>query len=117
MKSIRNILNIPAACRSRISNAQVIQIANRILYKDRNDEDENQDRKGSDAKNRYLIASSQLRVRAVTLLGHIIRTEDENDHMKKVTMNIDLTRFRRCKRRVGRPRFSWLEKTMEKTYK
>lgn len=37
--------------------------------------------------------------------------------MKRVTINLDLSRFRREKRRVGRPRFTWLETTMEKAFK
>ena len=36
--------------------------------------------------------------------------------MKRVTVNADLSKFWRGKRRVGRPRFSWLETTMEKAY-
>ena len=91
---------------SRISNDRVIEIANTILY---GEEQEN---------HKYLIASNQIANRAVTFLGHIIRDENSfHAHVKNVTVNSDLTKYRRDYRRVGRPRIPWLETTMKKTFK
>ena len=51
--------------------------------------------------------------RAITLMGHIMRAE-ESDQMKMGAINAEYARVERQKRRVGRPRFYWLQKTMEK---
>ena len=69
---------------------------------------------GERSYNKYLIAGDEIRMRTITLLGHIIWDEIHNDHMKRITMNMDLSRFRREHRRVGRPRFKWLETAMTK---
>ena len=59
-KAIRNILRIPAAFMSRISNDKVIEIANHILH-------------GEGHNSRYIIASNMIKMRAVGFLGHIAR--------------------------------------------
>ena len=113
-KALRNILRIEAAYLSKVSNKEVINRANEILYGRIIDPENCAESYNGGRK--YLIASKQIRVSAVTVLGHIIRTDSPLDHMKRVTVNADLSKFWRGKRRVGRPRFSWLETTMEKAY-
>jgi len=102
-KALRNILRIEAAYMSRISNKEVVEEANNVLYCDRN-------------ANRYLIASLQIRYRAITFLGHIIREPNVLDHTKRLTITSTLSRVGRSYKRVGRPRFYWLMETRSKAY-
>merc|ERR1711953_692022 len=103
-KAIRNILRIPAAFMSRISNDKVIDIANNILH-------------GEEHKDRYMIASNMIKMRAVGFLGHIAREAQQWGHVARVTVNAYLSRFSYDHRRVGRPRFSWINTTMEKAHR
>merc|ERR1711953_732179 len=103
-KAIRNILRIPAAFMSRISNDKVIEIANNILH-------------GEDHRGRYMLASNMIKMRAVGFLGHIARESNHWGHVARVTVNADLTRFSCDHKRVGRPRFSWINTTMEKAHR
>lgn len=98
IKCLRNILGIDAAYHSRVSNQEVLNRASRLLY---------------ETEGKYKIASKVITERAVTLLGHIIRAEEEGQ-MKKIAFDQDFKRIEGEKRRVGRPRFYWLQKTMEK---
>lgn len=83
-------MEIQAAYMSRISNKENIERANSILY-------------GDKIANRYIIASKQIKHRAMTLLGHMLRDENENDHTKRVTLNKDLNRVEKEYKRVGKP--------------
>merc|ERR1711953_475878 len=103
-KAIRNILRIPAAYMSRISNNKVIEIANNILY-------------GETHPGRCLIASNMVKMRAIGFLGHIAREAQSWSHVANVTVNADLSRFGYDHKRVGRPQFSWLHTTMEKAHR
>ena len=67
---------------------------------------------GEDCK-RYLKVSERLQYRAATLLGHLIREPNEWDHAKKATLTTKLKRVQKKYKRVGRPRFHWLQQTME----
>ena len=57
-------------------------------------------------------ASETITERSITLLGHVIRAEN-NDPMKKIAVDAEIKRVERVKRRVGRPRFYWLQVTKE----
>ena len=78
-KAVRNILRIPAAYMSRISNKQIIEIANIMLY-------------GDAHNNRYMLASNMIKMRAISFLGHIAREAKTWSHVAKVTVNADFTR-------------------------
>merc|ERR1711953_1070355 len=101
---LRNILRIPAAYMSRISNNQVMDIANHVLY-------------GEQHNNRYLIASNMIKMRAVGFLGHIARESPSWSHVARVTVDADFAKFEYGHKRVGRPRYSWMNMTMEKAHR
>ena len=90
---------------SRISNLEVIHRANLILH-------------GRDPRNqgRYQILSSIIRKRAVGFLGHIIREPKEWEHVNKITLSVDLKIVEKSYKRVGRPRFYWINETMKHAY-
>ena len=54
--------------------------------------------------------------RAITLLGHIFRSNDD-DLLKRIAIDASYKRVEREKRRVGRPRFFWLATTMKRAHK
>ena len=57
-----------------------------------------------------------LKKKRLSLLGHIIRTDD-NDPIKQVTFaNNDLEPRTAALRRVGRPRQKWIELTLKDAY-
>ena len=85
---------------SRMSNEEVIKRAN---------EDPN--------PKRCLIASKQIRHRAMTLLGQIMWNSNDMDHAKIVTITSDLERVQKNYKRVGGHRFHWLNETMTNAYK
>ena len=45
-----------------------------------------------------------------------IRRADPDDHMRRVVIDAEL-KIERNKRRVGRPRFFWLQNTMKRAHK
>jgi hypothetical protein len=100
-KCLRNILKVGAAFYSRVSNKDVLNRASQILY-------------GEDGKVRPV--SKVISDRAITLLGHLIRAEN-TDQMRKVAIDAEFKRVERYKRRVGRPRFYWLQNTMARAHK
>merc|ERR1712110_1225889 len=100
-KCLRNIMKIKAAYYSQVSNKDILNKVSTILY---------------DEVGKVSPISRTISDRAITLLGHIVRS-DENDHMRKVALNAELLRVERAKRRVGRPRFYWLSNTMERAHK
>ena len=100
-KCLRHILRIQAAYYSKVSNKAIVEKASNILH---------------GAPDKMKLASKTISERAVTLLGHIIRA-DEQDQMRKIAIDAELNRVERDKRRVGRPRFFWLQTTMHKAYK
>ena len=100
-KCIRNILKIDAAYYSKVSNQQVLDLASKQVY-------------GEEGK--LKIASKTIADRAITLLGHVIRAPAE-DLMHKVAIDANFARVERSKRRVGRPRFYWLQLTMDRAFR
>ena len=57
-----------------------------------------------------------LKKKRLSLLGHIIRT-DNNDPIKQVTFaNHDLAPLTAALRRVGRPRQKWIDITLKDAY-
>ena len=54
--------------------------------------------------------------RAITLLAHVIRANDD-DQMKMIAIDAGYKRVERLKRRVGRPRVFWLQATMARAHK
>ena len=52
--------------------------------------------------------SRQLADKAITLLGHVIRSRIK-DRSRRVGIDAEFKRVERSKRRVGRPRFFWLQ--------
>ena len=69
---------------------------------------------GEEGKIRPLSATAS--DRAITLLGHIIRASPD-DQMRKIAVDAEFKRVEKLKRRVGRPRFYWLQTTMERAHK
>ena len=90
-----------AAFYSKVNNEKVLNVASEIAYGE---------------PDKIKLASRIISDRAITLLGHIIRADD-NDQMKKVAIDAEFKRVERNKRRVGRPRFFWLQLTMERAYR
>ena len=100
-KGLRHILRIKAAYYSKVSNREVLDQSSRILY-------------GEHGKVKPI--NKIISDRAITLLGHIIRT-DVTDHMRKIAIDAEYKRVERAKKRVGRPRFYWLQETMKRAYR
>ena len=100
-KCLRNILRIIAAYYSKASSREVLVQTSRVLY-------------GELGKVRP--SSKIISDRAITLLGHIIRS-DVTDHMRKVDIDAEYKGVERAKKRVGRPRFYWLQETMKRAYR
>ena len=100
-KCLRNILKVGAAYYSRVSSKDILNQASQALH-------------GVDNKLRPV--SKVISDRAITLLGHLIRA-DNNDQMRKVAIDAEFIRVERYKRRVGRPRFYWLQNTMARAHK
>jgi hypothetical protein len=100
-KCYRNILKTQAAFYSRVSNKEILDKVSIILHGE---------------SGRTPMISRQIADKAVILLGHIIRS-DRDDHMRRVAIDAEFKRVERSKRRVGRPRFYWLQNTMSRAYK
>ena len=100
-KCIRHILKIQAAYYSKVCKKQVLNEASILLH-------------GVEGK--IQLASKTIVDRAITLLGHIIRA-NEQDQMRKIAIDAEFKRVERDKRRVGRPRFFWLQLTMERAHR
>ena len=100
-KCLRNLLKVEAAYYSRVSNKDILDQASMLLH-------------GEPGK--MTTFSRNIANRATTLLGHIIRS-DEQDLMRKISIDAEFKRVERPKRRVGRPRFFWLATTMERAHK
>ena len=54
--------------------------------------------------------------RKIKLLGHVLRL-DEDDPMFECTIDGNLNRISKDKKRVGRPRENWIENTTSDAYK
>ena len=105
-RALRNIMGLDSAYMSKISNKNVLNKAREILYGD-----------AESNNHRYLLAADQIKSRAVTLLGHIIREPNQTDHARQITIDESLNRVQKTYKRVGRPRFDWLQETMGRAYK
>jgi hypothetical protein len=97
----RRILKIQAAFYSRVSNKQILDIVSNHLFEE---------------PGKVSTLSRQVSDRAITLLGHVVRS-DENDHSRRIAIDAEFRRVERYKRRVGRPRFYWLQNTMHRAHK
>ena len=84
-----------------MSNKDILNQASQVLY-------------GVDGKLRTV--SKMISDRAITLLGHLIRA-DNNDQIRKVSIGVESKRVERYKRRIRRPRFYWLLNTMARAHK
>ena len=84
-KCLRQILRIKAAYYSKVSNREVLDQSSRILY-------------GEYGKVKPI--SEIISDRAITLLGHIIRS-DETDHMRKIAIDAEYKRVERAKTMCG----------------
>ena len=107
VQALRNIMMVDAAYMSRVSNKKILEKAREILY-------------GGDpaaSKHKYPMAATQIEQRAITLLGHIVREQNMEDHARRTTIDEELTRVEKDHKRVGRPRFYWLQETMGKAYR
>jgi hypothetical protein len=100
-KGLRQILRIKAAYYPKFSNQEVLDQASRIRYGE---------------LGKVKPVSKIILDRAIALLGHIIRS-DETDHMRKIAIDAEYKRVERAKKRVGRPRFYWLQETMKRAYR
>jgi hypothetical protein len=100
-KCYRNILKIQVAFYSQVSNKEVLDRVSEILYQE---------------LGKTQRMSRKIADKATTLLGHIMR-RDLNDHSRKVAIDAEFKRVERSKRRVGRPRFYWLNNTMTRAHK
>ena len=100
-KCFRNILKIQAAYYSRVSNKEVLDAVSMYFY---------------DKPGKISPMSRQISDKAVTLLGHILRSKP-SDHSRCIAIDAEYKRVERTKRRVGRPRFYWLQNTMKRAYK
>jgi hypothetical protein len=100
-KCYRNILKTQAAFYSRVSDKEILDKVSMILHSE---------------PGRTPMISRQIADKAVILLGHIIRS-DKDDHMRRVAIDAEFKRVERTRRRVGRPRFYWLQNTMSRAYK
>ncbi|MCS5642106.1 MAG: reverse transcriptase family protein, partial [Dehalococcoidia bacterium] len=100
-KCIRHILKVQAAYYSKISNKRILDEASSLLH-------------GVEGK--IKAVSKTIGDRAITLLGHIVRADD-GDQMKQIAIDAEYRRVERDKRRVGRPRFFWLQLTMDRAHK
>ena len=111
-KGLRRILKIDHAYFSRVSNEQIIEKANIIANKGSNLNITWNHFLGQNksAKVKIRPISELIKKRQETLLGHIIRT-DEDDPMRTVTLNSEGTRLTKTKKRVGRPRENWTYET------
>ena len=111
-KGLRRILKIDHAYFSRVSNEQILVKANIIANKGSNlDISWNQFiGQNKSAQIKIKPISELIKKRQETLLGHIIRT-DEEDPMREATLNKEGTRLTKEKKRVGRPRENWTYET------
>ena len=100
-KYYRNIMKVQAAYYSKVSNKEMLDSVSVILH-------------GEAGKVQPM--SRIISDRAVTLLGHVFRS-NEDDHMRKVAIDAEFKRVEREKRRVGRPRFYWLCNTMSRAHR
>ena len=100
-KRLRNIMKAQAAFYSRVSNKTLLEDASTMLY-------------GEPRKLRPF--SKVVSDRAITLLGHVIRAND-GDPKKIIAIDAEYKRVERLKRRVGTPRFFWLQATMARAHK
>jgi hypothetical protein len=100
-KCYRNILKIQAAYYSRVSNKEVLDAVSMHFY---------------DKPGKISPMSRQISDKAVTLLGHIVRSKP-SDHSRRIAIDAEFKRVERTKRMVGRPRFYWLQNTMKRAHK
>ena len=100
-KCLRNIMKVQATFYSRVSNKTLLEDASTMLC-------------GEPRKLRPF--SKVVSDRAITLLGHVIRANDDDDQMKMIAIEAKYKRVERLKRRVGRPRFFWLQTTMARAH-
>ena len=91
MRGLRKILKIKHPYWSRVSNNQILRIANEKLDK---------------KDNEIQRLSQRLIKKQITLYAHILR-ESEEDPMKKISINENGSRVKADFRRAGRPRTKW----------
>ena len=87
-------MKVKAAFYSRVSNKALLEEASTILYGE----------------------AQKLRPFSAAILGHVIRAKG-NDQMMIIAIDAQYKRVERAKRRVGRPRFFWLQTTMSRATK
>ena len=97
MRGVRKILKVKHPYWSRISNKKLLEMANEKLG---NEQDKNCLRK----------LSSRLIERQIVLFAHTIRLE-EQDPLKKISIDETGNRVRSDFRRTGRPRTKWYDTT------
>lgn len=100
-KCIRNILKVQAAYYSKVSNKAILEHAFTILY---------------DEPKRMRPFSKAISDRAITLLGRVICAND-TDQVRNIAIDAAYRRVEIEKKRVGRPRFFWLQTTMSRADK
>ena len=118
IRGLRQILCIDHAYYSGISNEDVLHRARVVLNNDQNTDIEWQQFYSRSHKDIILIADIIIK-RQRTLLGHILRADDDDDIMKVVTLGfcpVSVDRPTQHRRRVGRPRKKWLDDNLERTY-
>ena len=118
MRGLRHVMGIQHSYWSREKNEDILAKVNREINKGRNITENWSEimRPGLERKDKKIrLVSETLKLRRRKLLGHAIRT-DEQDPMNQVTFSSEgFTGY--DYRRVGRPRGHWAETTIMETLK
>jgi hypothetical protein len=118
MRGLRHVMGIQHSYWSREKNEDIIAKVNRVINKTPNITANWREimRPGLERKEkRVMLVSETLRLRRRKLLGHVIRTE-EQDPLHQVTFSSEGFKGYDF-RRVGRPRGHWAETTITETLK
>ena len=113
LRGLRQILRIEAAYFSGISHNKVLEKANIVMNSGENLditwEQFKVEKQGANVKIERL--SILLEQKQKTLMGHLIRTGEQDGIMREVSIGTDpnkISRITTNKRRVGRPRQNWV---------
>ena len=116
LRGLRQILRIEAAFFSGISHNKVLEKANIVMNSGDNLditwEQFKTEKQGANVKIERL--SILIKKKQNTLLGHLIRTDEQDGIMREVSIGTDplkVSRVTASKRRVGRPRQNWVVET------
>ena len=121
MRGLRYVFGLPPAYISRISNEEVIEMANDALQKD-NIKNHPMDKITYEMLSRTLFKPEEfehikpisilVKQRQMSLLGHILRSDPENPE-RKVACDNSYMRLRAKYKRMYGPRDHWWDSTME----